>query len=143
MVESRDKMIAKMRKELDEINQANRNGSGYRGLQRNGSNGWAVLVAKEQSGNKGREYVGTYLDERLAAIKWDQNMLRLNGLAMVWKLNLPNEVNTLKMITELQKRNIGKPMSWGGKQFEGSFLHEVFWRVLPHSGWKSGKGGFS
>lgn len=129
VVDSRDKTIAKMRAELDDINQANRNGSGYRGLQRNGSNGWAVLVAKENSGNKGREYIGTYLDEKLAAIKWDQGMLRLNGLSMVWKLNIPTEPNTLKMIKELQRQHVGKPLSWGGKQFEGSFICTEYFGV--------------
>jgi hypothetical protein len=141
VVESRDKTISKMREELDEINQANRNGSSYRGLQRNGSNGWAVLVAKEQSGNKGREYIGTYLDENLAAIKWDQGMLRLNGLSMIWKLNKPNEENTIKMIKELQRQSIGQPMSWGGKQFEGGYTCTQYFGVYsPVPGWKPGKG---
>jgi len=140
VIESRDKVIKKMRGELDEINQANRSGSSYRGLQRNGSNGWAVLIAKENSGNKGREYIGTYLDEELAAIKWDQGMLRLNGLSMVWKLNKPNEENTVKMIKELQRQSIGKPMTWGGKQFDGGYLCTSYFGVYrPVSGWKPGK----
>lgn len=139
VVDARDKTILKMRAELDEINQANRNGSGYRGLQRNGSNGWAVLVAKENSGNKGREYIGTYLDEQLAAIKWDQGMLRLNGLSMVWKLNLPLEENTMKMITELQRQHIGKPMTWGGKLFDHGFTCTKYFGVYcPVPGWRPG-----
>ena len=99
-----------------------------------------MLVAKEQR-EQGREDVGTYLDERLVTTSGTRTCCALNGLAMVWKLNLPKEVNTLKMITELQKRNIGKPMSWGGKQLRCS-PHEVFWRVLPHSRMEVWQGWF-
>ena len=138
VVGSRDKTIAKMRGELDEIHQANRNGSSFRGLQRNGSNGWAVLVAKENSGNKGRQYIGTYLDETLAATKWDQGMLRLNGLSMVWKLNNPTEENTLKMIKELQRQSIGQPLTWCGKSFENTYTCTKYFGVFrPIPGKKS------
>lgn len=119
LIEAKEKQISKIRAELEGINQANRTGSTFRGLQRNGSNGWAVLVAKESQGNKGRKYIGTYLDEKIAAIKWDQGMLELNGLSMVWKLNLPNHPSTLDLINDLQAKAVGSTLDWGGKDYEG------------------------
>jgi hypothetical protein len=57
-------------------------------------------------------------------------MLELNGLSMLWKLNLPTHPSTLDMITELQKKAVGTPLTWGGKDFDnGQYLQTQYFGV--------------
>jgi len=123
----KDKQLIKMAKDLGNVN--GRFNSQYRGLQKNG-NAWAVLASKENAGNSGRKYVGTYDDEGQAALRWDQEMIKLNGTAAAWKLNFPQNEETLALVQDRLVADIGKVLSWGGKGVQGQYRCTKYYGVF-------------
>lgn len=76
---------------------ASRARSLYRGLQKNGNNGWAALVTDKSV----RHYCGTFQEEKEAALAWDLKVLELKGRRCIPTLNFPNHKDVKAKIATL------------------------------------------